>query len=174
MAAPNSDPDYLYYMIYLQPVCTMDLPVEIPPYRVATFADISGSCMIHRCIGKQGTGVLTDQCKTTLSNDTRPIVRAIPKSDSYGGNGWADAKYLAKLARLCLCQDCCQTHLSDVVIAWVNELLDPDGAEDERADSVVDPEETKPLITGLAPVKSLVAGSVATRNLFSKVCGFWS
>ncbi|CAD0112525.1 unnamed protein product [Aureobasidium uvarum] len=174
MAAPNSDPDYFYYMNYPKPVWTTDTPVEIPLYHIPTLADILGTCIIHRCIGKKGTGILADQCKVTLSNNIRTTMSTFPKTDSYGSDAWTDTKYLFKLARLCLCEDCCQTQLSDVVVAWLNEILDAARDEDERADSVVDAEETKSLLAGLAPVKSLVAASVATRNLFSKVCGFWS
>jgi hypothetical protein len=61
-----------------------------------------------------------------------------------------------------------------VVVAWVDELRSLDESEVGRADSVVDDQEMRSMVADLAPVKTLVAASVATRDLFSKVCGFWS
>ena len=169
----NSDPDYFYYMHYPKPVWTIDPPVEVPPYRIPKFADISGTCMVHRCIGKKGHGILGDPCKATLSHDIRSVTTAVSKSLSKSGSAWAGGD-LINLARLCLCQDCSQTQLSDVVIAWVHELETPDEPKIERADSVVDDQEKRSMVADLAPVKTLVAASVATRDLLSKVYGFWS
>lgn len=118
--------------------------------------------------------MLGDSCKATLSHDTRSVTSAISKSLSTRGSTWAGTGDLVKLAKLCLCQDCVQTQLSDVVVAWVDELRSLDESEVGRADSVVDDQEMRSMVADLAPVKTLVAASVATRDLFSKVCGFLS
>lgn len=152
----------------------LDPPVEIPPYRIPKLADISGTCIIHRCIGKKRPGLLADQCKAVLSHDIRPVTTSVSKSFSTSDSAWAETGTVVKLARLCLCRDCGQTQLSDVVVAWVQELENTNEPEIEKADSVVDDQEKKALVTDLAPVNTLIAASVATRDLFSKVYGFWS
>lgn len=170
----NSDLDYFYYMNYSKPVSKVDPPIEAPPYCIPTSADISVTCMIHCCIGKKGHGILVDSCKFMLSHNIRSVACAISKHFSKSDVSWTGAGALVNLARLCLCQDCSQTQLSDVVVAWMHELENTNGSEFDRADSVVDDQERKLMVTDLAPVKTLVAASVATRDLFNKVCGFWS
>jgi len=63
-----------------------------------------------------------------------------------------------------------------VVFAWVEELEHPVDRTVRRSDSVVDVDKMEVLsrIAEIAPVKSLVAASVATRDLVSKVWGFWT
>lgn len=168
----NSDPDYFYYMHYSKPAWTIDPPVEGPPYRIPKFAKISGTCMIHCCIGKKGYGILGDPCSATLPHGIRLATNAVLKQFTESGSAWSGCE-LVKLAKLCLCQDCGQTQLSDVVIAWVHELETQDEPELGRVDSVVDDQEKKSMVADLVPVKTLVAASIATRDVLSKVYGFW-
>jgi hypothetical protein len=172
----SEDLEYFYYTNFPQPVRTMEQPIEVPFYRIVTLADISSTRNIHRCIGKKENGLLANQCKATLSHNILPTISTGPESILKTGNAWSEAEYLIKLARLCLCEDCCITQLSDVVVAWINELENPVERIIRRADSVVDDEEMGVMsrVTDIAPVKSLVAASVATREIITKVWGFWS
>ncbi|KEQ65533.1 uncharacterized protein M437DRAFT_42014, partial [Aureobasidium melanogenum CBS 110374] len=147
--------------------------IEAPPYCIPTIADISVTCMIHCCIGKKGHGILVDSCKVMLSHNIRSVACAISKHFSKSDVSWVGTGYLVKLARLCLCQDCSQTQLSDVVIAWMHELENTNEPRFDEANSVVD-DQKRSMVAEPAPVRTLVAASVATRDLFSKVCGFWS
>ena len=172
----SEDWDYFYYTNHPQPLRTMEQPFEILQYHIMTFADISSSRNIHRCIGKNGNGLLAEQCKATLAHNTHLATHPISKSAVETGNVWTEAKHLVKLARSCLCEECCDTQLSDVVVAWVEELENPLHRTVRRADSVIDEEAVGAVsrVVEMASVKSLVAASVATRDLVSKVWGLWS
>jgi hypothetical protein len=173
---PNSeDWDYFYFTNHPQPIRTMESSIEILPYQITTLADISCTRSVYCCIGRQGQGLLADQCKRTLSENMPSTTVSIPRSITQSDDGWTEAERLVKLARSCLCE-CCQTQLTDVVVAWVNEIENPIGATVRRADSVVDSEEMGIMsrVGDIAPVKTLVAASVATRGVFSKVFSFWS
>jgi hypothetical protein len=170
------DWDYFYFTNYSPPIRTMESPVEILPYQIITFADISSTRITHRCIGRTGNGNLANPCKAALSHNTRPTFEPISRGIREERDGWKQAETLFKLARSCLCEECCQTQLSDVVVAWVNEIEDRVGKTVRRADYVVDLEEMDIMsrVADIAPVKTLVAASVATREVFSKVFSFWS
>jgi hypothetical protein len=172
----SEDLEYFYYTNHPQPIRTIEEFIEVPLYRIRAFADIFSTRNIHRCIGKQGNGLLADQCKVTLSQNILPTAATIPSSILEIGDGWKETENLVKLARSCLCEDCYTTQLSDVVVAWVNELETPVERNVRRADSVVDTEEMGVVsrVVDIAPVKSLVAASVATREVFTKVLSFWS
>jgi hypothetical protein len=174
---PNlEDLEYFYYMDYPQPIHTAEEAIEISPYCVAAFADISSTRCIYRCIGKKGNGLLAELCKATLSHDPLPTSTTISKHISKEVGVWAAAEYLVKLARSCLCDECCTTQLTDVVVAWVEELENPTERPVRRADSVIDAEKmvVSSKVVDIAPLKALVAASAATRDLVSKVLGFWS
>jgi hypothetical protein len=171
----SEDWDYFYFTNHPQPIRTMESSMEILPYRLTTLADISCTRSVYRCIGRQGQGLLADQCKMALSENMSSSTDSIPRSITQSDNGWTEAERLVKLARSCLCE-CCQTQLTDVVVAWVNEIENPIGATVSGADSVVDPREMGIMsrVVDITPVKTLVAASVATREVFSKVFSFWS
>lgn len=174
---PNSqDLEYFCYLDHPQPVRIMEPPIEIHLYHITRLEDISSTRRIHHCIGKKGNGLLAKQCKAALSYNALPPAISFPKTNSEVGHGWDEAEYLVNLARRCLCEQCCATQLSDVVFAWVEELEHPVDRVVRRTDSVVDVDEMEVLsrIAEIAPVKSLVAASVATRDLVSKVWGLWT
>jgi hypothetical protein len=170
------DLENFYYTDYPPPIRTMETPAEIPLYHVPSFADVSCSRSTYCCIGKKGNGVLVNPCKAVLSNDTRPTIGQGSKTTHKPDNAWAEAETLVKLAKSCLCEDCCTTQLSDVVVAWVNEIENPVERGRRRTDSVVGSEDTSVVsrVVDISPVRTLVAASVATREVFNVVFGFWS
>lgn len=172
----SEDWDYFYFTNYPQPVRAMEQATEVLPYRIATFADISSSRNIHRCIGRKGNGLLADHCKRPLFHNIQTTPNATMKMVLNADSVWTEAGSLVRLARSCLCEECCTTQLSDVVVAWVDELDNLSEKTMHRADSVIDGEELGGVarIGEIAPVKSLVAASIATRDLVSKVWGYWS
>lgn len=56
----------------------------------------------------------------------------------------------------------------------MHELENLNKPKVEKADSVVNEQEKRSLFADLVSVKTLVVASVTTRDLFSKVYGFWS
>lgn len=164
-----------YYTNYPQPIRTMESPIEILPYHIPSLTDISSSRITYCCIGKTGNGILANPCKAVLPHHTRPIINANPRALPSPNDIWSEADSLIRLAKSCLCEDCCSTQLSDVVIAWIKEIENPVERVRRRADSVVDYEGTTvSRVIYVSPVRSLVAASVATREVFSKVFGYWS
>jgi hypothetical protein len=169
------DLENFYHTNYPQPIRTMEPLIKILPYHIPSFADMSSSRSTYCCIGKKGHGTLANPCKAVLPHDTRPAIDPNPRVLPNRGNIWAEAETLVKLAKSYLCEDCCTTQLSDVVVAWIKEIESPVERVRCRADSVVDCEGAiGSQGTDIAPVRSLVAASVATREVFSKVFGFWS
>jgi len=170
----SEDLEYFYYMDHPQPVRIMEPPIEIHLYHFARLGDITSTRSIHHCIGKKGNGLLAEQCKVALTHNALPPAISFPKNEV--GHGWNKAEHLVNLARRCLCEQCCATQLSDVVFAWVEELEHPVDRTVRRTDSVVDEEEIGMVsrVVDSAPVKSLVAASVATREFVSRAWGFWS
>jgi hypothetical protein len=170
------DWENFHYTNSPQPVRSMESSIETLPYYIPTFADISSTCVTYCCIGKIRHGILANPYKTVLSNHTRPSLDPFLLSFLKSDNAWSEAETLVKLARSCLCEDCCTAQLLDVIVAWIKEIETPVERTRCRADSVVDHEEMTVMlqVVRIAPVETLVAASVATREVFSKVFGFWS